>query len=459
MKKFIFDYKEFSKIIFTDVIILGSGAAGMFAALNLNEKCNIIMIGKGDYKNTNSYLAQGGIAAVTDKVNDSFSSHIKDTMKCGGYFNRKSAVCHLVEQGENIMKDLFNIGVPFDKDDNGKLLLAREGAHSARRISRVGDYTGKAIMETLNEAIENRNNIDIYNDSFAIDILTKDNKAIGVSAILKGVPSKIFSSFIIIATGGYGNIFPMTTNQPGITGDGQSMFFRSGGKLIESDWVQFHPTAFYDGNEKKQKFLISEAVRGEGAVLRNHMGEAFMKTRHLMKDLAPRNFVTGEIIKEMNREGKSYVYLDGTMFKKDYFKNRFPTIYNHCIESGIDPAKEYIPVAPCAHYVMGGIPVSLKGKTILDRVYACGECSRTGVHGNNRLASNSLLEALVFSKDAACDINKKFSIKEKKSQSFDDRPVICEKNISEYGDSGNIKTLVEKINYDFLKNLVFLKNS
>jgi len=231
------------------------------------------------------------------------------------------------------------------------------------------------------------------------------------------------------------------------------MFFRSGGKLLESDWVQFHPTAFYDGNEKKQKFLISEAVRGDGAVLRNHKGEAFMKTRHIMKDLAPRNFVTEEIIKEMNKEERAYVYLDSTMFKKDYFKNRFPTIYSHCIESGIDPSKEYIPVAPCAHYVMGGIPVSLKGKTILDRVYACGECSRTGAHGNNRLASNSLLEALVFSKDVAYDINKRFSVEERKSQLFDHRPVIFEKDIFKYGNLEHIKALVEKINYGFLKNL------
>jgi len=454
LKKFIFDYSKFSKNIVSDVVILGSGAAGLFAALNLKESLDVIIIAKGDYTNSNSYLAQGGIAAVTDKEKDSFSSHIEDTLRCGGYRNRKSAVSYLVENGQIIIKDLIDIGVPFDRDESGNLLLAKEGAHSARRIARVSDYTGKSIMESLNYSVESRENIKNFKNSFAIDILTYNDRAVGVSAILDGVACNIFSDIVIIATGGYGNVFPITTNQPGITGDGQSMFVRSGGKLLEENWVQFHPTAFYDGNDKKQKFLVSEAVRGEGAILRNHAGNSFMNDRHVMKDLAPRNFVTREIMKEMKNEGKKNIFLDATMFKKGYFEKRFPTIHNHCMKNGIDPSKDYIPVAPCAHYVMGGIPVTLKGKTVIKGIYACGECSRTGVHGNNRLASNSLLEALVFSKNLAKSINDSHMGEHKKTKKIDERTLICKDDIFNWKDSKTIKLFVEKISYEFLNELL-----
>lgn len=404
-----------------DVVVLGTGVAGLFTALNIDPKYSVTILSKGKLEDNNSNLAQGGIAACVDGEDD-FKSHYDDTMRAGAYYNRKDTTKILIEEAPKNIEKLLTYGTNFDRDEDGKLKVTREGGHGRRRIVHVKDATGREVIRALAQEIKHRENIDLYENVFCVDLLTNQNEVCGVLGINENKEKIIYrSKGVVLATGGVGQIYRNTTNPAVTTGDGIAMAYRAGARISDMEFIQFHPTALY-GKENGQKFLISEAVRGEGAILRNTKGEAFMKKYHKMADLAPRDIVARCICIEREKSGKSYVYLDITHKSPEFIKNRFPTIYNRCLETGIDITKEYIPVAPVEHYSMGGIYTDIDGKTNIEGLYACGECACTGVHGANRLASNSLLEGIVFGGRVVASLNK--YIENKKIKALDIGPTI-----------------------------------
>ncbi|WP_053955388.1 L-aspartate oxidase [Inediibacterium massiliense] len=387
-----------------DVLILGTGVSGLYSSLNIDSKYQIILISKTTLDQNNSSLAQGGIAACIDE-HDDFFSHYEDTLRAGAYYNREETTKVLIKEAPNNIEKLLEYGVMFDRDEFGHLKVTKEGGHSKRRIVHVKDATGKEVIRALGEEVKKRKNIKLYENTFAVKLFTYEGKVCGVLAIKDNQKVIYQSKVVILATGGAGQVYKNTTNPHTATGDGIAMAVNVGAKIKDMEFIQFHPTALYD-QYHDQKFLISEAVRGEGAILRNIKGEAFMKKYHPMKDLAPRDIVARSIFIEKEKTKKSHVYLDITHKSSDFIKERFPTIYNRCLEDGIDMTKEYIPVSPVQHYTMGGIDTDVNGKTNIDRLYACGECACSGVHGANRLASNSLLEGIVFGKRVADHIHK-----------------------------------------------------
>ncbi|SNT01737.1 L-aspartate oxidase [Anaerovirgula multivorans] len=399
--RYVTDFNmEVLKKVNSDIVIVGTGIAGLFTALNINPKYKVTLISKATLEKNNSQMAQGGIAVSIDK-----EIHFQDTLKAGGYCNNLETLKILVDEStENIHKLMF-FGVNFDKDEKGNLKLAREGGHSQNSILHVKDATGKEIVKILSQQVRERRNIEIDEDIFVLDILTEGNTAKGIVVINKE-GEKLFykGKAVVIATGGIGQIYKNTTNDTIATGDGIAMAYRASAEIGDMEFIQFHPTAFYSA-EGGQCFLISEAVRGEGGILRNHNGEAFMEKYHEMQDLAPRDIVARSIFTEMKKNHKPFVYLDITHKSSDFIKNRFPTIYNYCLSKGVDMTKNYIPIAPVEHYVMGGILTNKEGKTNIEGLYACGECACTGIHGSNRLASNSLLEGIVFGNRVANAIN------------------------------------------------------
>ncbi|QUH31746.1 L-aspartate oxidase [Vallitalea guaymasensis] len=388
---------------YTDVVIVGCGIAGLYTALMLPSDIDVTIVAKEPYKETNSYLAQGGIAAPCDKFNDTKEMFFNDTMVCGRGESDTEAVNILVNEAMDNIIQLEKLGVKFDKDDNG-FLLGKEGAHSVSRIVRSGDSTGKSVMEALYHLAKSRENINIRENIFVIDILTYANKSTGILILDDGRVKSIFSKYTIINTGGIGNLFEQTTNAKGINGDGIAMILRANGIVRNMSYLQFHPTVFYNNSSLKQSFLISEAVRGEGALLYNERGERFMEKVHPMKELAPRDIVSLAIMQQIKKQITPCVYLDITHWNEEALKLRFPTIFGFCQRNNINMAENLVPVAPRMHYFMGGIKVDINGKTSIKNLYACGECSCTGVHGKNRLASNSLLEAIVFGRRIARNI-------------------------------------------------------
>lgn len=384
-----------------DVIIVGAGIAGLYTALMLPAELKIMVLSKSTYKNTNSYRAQGGIACVMNLEEDSLQTHFDDTMVCGHGENDTESVRVLVGNGPKNIAQLVKLGVPFDKKENGQFSLGREGAHSSNRIMHVGDYTGKSIMENLYRQVQTRENITVQENSFVIDLLTEENRCLGVLYQIKTKKMVCFAKDTVLATGGIGRAFNRTTNADVATGDGIAMAKRAGAKLMHMSYVQYHPTVFFDAERGKEIFLVSEAVRGEGAIIRDYKGNPLMKDVHPFKDLAPRDIVSMEIFKVMKEEDKPNVFLDITMHPKEWLNARFPYIFGKCLENGYDMSCDYIPIAPMMHYFMGGINVNISGETNLLNLYACGECAHTGVHGKNRLASNSLLEAVVFGENIA----------------------------------------------------------
>lgn len=387
---------------FCDVAIVGTGIAGLYTALNLNHKYRVLLITKDIIKENNSNLAQGGIAACIKE--DDMELHIEDTLRAGSYYNNREAVRILVHEAPENIDKLVEIGTRFDKDSEGNLMVTREGGHSERRILHSKDQTGKEIIRALTEEVKRRNNIDVTEDTFAIDILTSRDRCIGILVQDRGHKYALIANSTVIASGGVGQVYLNTTNSRIASGDGIAMSYRAGAEIIDMEFIQFHPTAFYREKDRK-RFLISEAVRGEGAVLRNNKWEAFMERYHELKDLAPRDIVSKAILSEMKKENTENVYLDITNRDEEFIKNRFPFIYKECLSKGIDITKEYIPVCPVQHYIMGGIKTDYRGRTSIDSLYACGEAASLGVHGANRLASNSLLDGIVFGGRVAKDIN------------------------------------------------------
>ncbi|MGC5326833.1 L-aspartate oxidase [Brevibacillus sp. SYSU BS000544] len=379
----------------TDVVVVGAGIAGLYTALRVSEYANVILISKKGLDDSNTRWAQGGIAAVTAK-SDSPELHRQDTLIAGAGLCSNDAVEVLVHEGPERLKELIAYGTQFDKDSHGHYELTKEGAHSQRRILHAqGDATGAEIVRALSQRVLETANITVLENHFTVDVVTSNEECVGVLVIQPDQELVFIESYAtILATGGAGQLYRYTTNPDIATADGIAMAYRAGAEIKDVEFIQFHPTALYYPGAPR--FLISEAVRGEGAILRNINGERFMQKYHHQKELAPRDIVARAIVSEMEETHSSYVYLDITHETEELIKHRFPTIYNKCLEYGLDMVTDWIPVAPACHYIMGGVKTDLHGETSTARLFACGEVSCTGVHGANRLASNSLSEAVVF---------------------------------------------------------------
>ncbi len=406
-------------MIETDVLILGSGSAGLFFALEVaaRTKLRITIVTKKERYESNTNYAQGGIASVLNAT-DSLDSHIQDTIVAGAGLCNLGAVETLVNEGPDRIRDLMKLGAKFTREKSGKLHLGKEGGHSANRIIHSHDLTGKEVERALLHAISKHKNIKILEDHFAIELLT-DHQRLDHKKKVHHKP-RCYGAYVLnersekveiisanvavmLATGGCGQVYLHTTNPMIATGDGIAMAYRAGAKIANMEFIQFHPTALY--GEVAKSFLISEAVRGAGGILKNLDGDRFMKRYDRERlELAPRDIVARAIDAELKKHGHPYVLLDISHLRPSKVKKEFPNIYSHCKELGIDITKEAIPVVPAAHYSCGGVVTDLNGKTNIDSLYACGEVAMTGVHGANRLASNSLLESLVFSKRAAEDL-------------------------------------------------------
>ncbi len=379
-----------------DYIIIGSGIAGLYPALLAQEYGSVLIITKGSVEDCNTLHAQGGIAAPVG-VGDSPELHMEDTIKAGAGLCEKEAVHILTSEASDRIADLIRIGVLFDTT-HGEVALGREGAHSVPRVLHAGgDATGKYTELTLAESIS-QSAVQVREYYMATDILTEGGRAIGVRTLdtRTGVYQNVYGRFIILASGGAGRLFKYTTNSEVATGDGVALAFRAGARIADMEFYQFHPTALRLAGATP--FLISEAVRGEGAVLRNICGETFMEAYHPQRELAPRDVVARAILVEMRRTGAEHVLLDISHLPSQQVAARFPSIYRFCLDHGLDMTTTPIPVAPAAHYMMGGIQTTLWGETSIPGLYACGEVACVGVHGANRLASNSLLETVVFGK-------------------------------------------------------------
>lgn len=375
-----------------DVVIVGTGVGGCFSALNLSEDLSIIMITKSDLESSDSFLAQGGICVLHD--DDDYDSYFEDTMRAGHYENRKESVDIMIRGSQDVIYDLIGYGVDFAKED-GKLLYTREGAHSRPRILFHEDITGKEITSKLLAQIKTRKNIQIMEYTTMTDILISKGACAGIEAETSD-HKKIYihADQTIFASGGIGGRYKHSTNFPHLTGDAIDIAKKHGIRLEHLDYVQIHPTTLYS-KKPGRRFLISESVRGEGALLYDKNGNRFVD------ELLPRDVVTKAIQEQMKKDGTDHVWLSLEKIPKEIILSHFPNIYQHCLEEGYDATKEWIPVVPAQHYFMGGIWVDSDSHTSMPNLYAVGETSCNGVHGKNRLASNSLLESLVFAKRAA----------------------------------------------------------
>ena len=404
---------EAGKFIETDFLVIGSGIAGLTYAIKVARHCpdkKVTIITKASPDETNTKYAQGGIAVVNDLENDSFEKHIVDTLVAGDGLCNREIVEIVVKEGPARVQEIIDWGAKFDKDAEGDYKLGREGGHSEFRILHHKDVTGMEMERTLLEAIRRAPNIELVHHCFVIDIITQHHLGYLVTKSTPDVNcygvyvlnsksnriEKILSKVTMLATGGNGQVYRTTTNPYIATGDGVAMVYRAKGRIENMEFIQFHPTALYEAGKRGQAFLITEAVRGDGGILRNVNGEAFMEKYDQRKDLAPRDIVARAIDSEMKISGTEHVYLDCRHMDLKKFIYHFPNIYENCLYIGIDVAKNMIPVAPAAHYSCGGIKTDEWGRSSVRNLYACGECASTGLHGANRLASNSLLEAMVF---------------------------------------------------------------
>ena len=397
-----------------DVLVVGSGIAGLSFALRLAQSgFSVGIITKKNQAESNTNYAQGGIASVTS-IEDDFSSHIADTLEAGAGLCQESKVQAIVEGGPAAIKELIEVGVNFSKESEDAFSLGQEGGHSHRRILHVQDATGKAIEQALLREITANPLITVWEHWLAIDLITRRRLAksqnvaipeadavLGLYAlnVRSGKVCTLLAKGVLLATGGVGQVYQYTTNPCIATGDGIAMAYRAGVSIANMEFIQFHPTTLYSQSNKR--FLISEAVRGEGAILRKITGEKLMEGYHPKQDLAPRDIVARAIDDQMKESGAAHVWLDMTSHSKTQLQQRFPSIYQNCLVEGIDMASQWIPVVPAAHYLCGGIQADIDGSTALPGLYACGEVACTGLHGANRLASNSLLEAVVVAQKAA----------------------------------------------------------
>ncbi len=400
-----------------DFLIIGSGVAGMSCALKLSRahKGKIAVICKTKLEEANTNYAQGGIASVTNLLVDNFEKHIEDTMIAGDFISDRAAVEQVVRNAPEQIKELVRWGVNFDKKENGDFDLHREGGHSEFRILHHADDTGAEIQRGLMAALRADKDIDILEDHFAVEIITQHHLGQVVTRKTRGIEcygayvlnpktqkvDTYLSKVTLMCTGGCGAVYQTTTNPVIATGDGEAMVYRAKGTVQDMEFVQFHPTALYNPNETHPAYLITEAMRGYGGILKLPTGETFMEHYDKRLSLAPRDIVARAIDKEMKKRGLTHVCLDVTHKDAEETKHHFPNIYKKCLSIGIDITKEMIPVRPAAHYMCGGVKVDLNGESSIKRLYALGECSCTGLHGGNRLASNSLIEAVVYADAAA----------------------------------------------------------
>lgn len=382
---------------FVDVLIIGSGVSGLYCGLNLRKDLNVLIVCKDKITCSNTYLAQGGIS-VAKGVED-IPLYIEDTLKAGRYKNDLEAVETLINESMVNIELLIEMGLAFDRNEDGSLNFTKEGAHSVNRIVHTKDNTGESTAKILIDKVKKRENISVYENTHFVDIIEKENKCIGALLIREGEQINVYAKAVVLATGGIGGLFNNSTNQRILTGDGIASAIRHNIELKDMNYIQIHPTAFYEEGENKRKFLISESLRGEGGILTNIKGERFIN------ELLPRDVVSEAVYNQIKETEVHYVNLDISFLGKDYIINRFSTIYEECLKRGTDITKECIKVSPAQHFFMGGIKVDLDSKTSMKNLYAVGETSCTGVHGANRLASNSLLEGLVFSRRAAISIN------------------------------------------------------
>ena len=390
----------------TDILIVGTGASGLFAALHCPIDKNILMITKDAVENSDSFLAQGGICVLRDE-ND-YDSFMEDTLKAGHYENRRESVDIMIRSSREVINELIGYGVDFARQENGELNYTREGCHSKARILFHEDITGKEITRNLLKAVQKLPNVHILEYVTMLDLIEQDNTCFGILAKDKNDEYlTIEADNTILASGGIGGLYEHSTNYPHLTGDAIAIALRHNIKLENPDYVQIHPTSLYT-NKPGRSFLISESVRGEGAKLYGKDGRRFAN------EVLPRDLMTAEIKKQMAKDNMPYVWLDMTVLGKDVILNHFPHIYEKCLEEGFDVTKQWIPIVPAQHYYMGGIHVDKYSKTTMNNLYAVGETSCNGVHGANRLASNSLLEGLVFAKRAVNKIHDDEKLQHKK---------------------------------------------
>ncbi len=397
----------------TDILVIGSGIAGLTYALKIAQECpdkKITVLTKAQSDETNTKYAQGGIAGVMDFEQDSFEKHIEDTLIAGDGLCNENIVEIVVKEGVDRINELIEWGARFDKEPDGDYKLGKEGGHSEFRILHHKDVTGKEMERALLEAIKKAQNIEIINHCFVVDIITQHHLGFLVTKSTPDIEcygvyvlnlnsnkiEKIIADVTLLATGGNGQVYRTTTNPSIATGDGVAMVYRAKGRIENMEFIQFHPTALYEASVRGQSFLITEAVRGDGGILRNADGEAFMEKYDERKDLAPRDIVARAIDNEMKVNGTEFVYLDCRHMNQEKFLEHFPNIHAKCLSMGIDVSRDMIPVSPAAHYSCGGVKTDEWARTSIHGLYAAGECASTGLHGANRLASNSLLEAMVF---------------------------------------------------------------
>lgn len=381
----------------TDVLIVGCGCAGLYCALHLDKEKKVTIITKSDLESSDSFLAQGGMCMLKD--DSDYEAYFEDTMKAGHYENDRDSVEIMIRSSARVVEELVKYGVEFQREVDGSFAFTREGAHSDKRILFHEDITGKEITRKLLAQAQNRGNITLMEYTEMKDILCKDNVCYGaIARFADGKIQTIYADYTVLATGGIGGLYQHSTNFRHLTGDGAAVAAKHGIELKDMDYIQIHPTTLYSDKEEDRSFLISESVRGEGAKLYGKDGKRFVN------ELLPRDCLTEAIYRQMEKDGTEYVWEDLRVIPKEKLFHHFPNIVAHCQEMGYDVTRECIPVVPAQHYFMGGIRVDHQGRTSMERLYAAGETACNGVHGKNRLASNSLLESLVFAGRAAEDI-------------------------------------------------------